>query len=256
MAGRNNHTTLNNDPNQTISVAAISAAATVAIFFGLFALIAYYVHKKYKKPSGQDRSISNGPIQEEGQTKKEEEEGVASQGPSRPDIVAHVSSEHAYDFRDRTVTNLIPRVTKALNSGTSSAAINPKMTLNEQVHVIPYVPKLEMSREYFNIQTMLGSGNFGTVLKGETTGLFYPGSKTTVAIKTINDKSRKDDVDSLLCEIKILSNLNLHCNLVSMIGACTSDASITGEFWLLLEFCKNGDLKTFMTKNIYRRPNS
>ena len=56
--------------------------------------------------------------------------------------------------------------------------------------------------KYFNIKKVLASGNFGTVYKGETTGLFYPGSKTTVAIKTINDKSSKVEVNSLLCEIK------------------------------------------------------
>ena len=60
--------------------------------------------------------------------------------------------------------------------------------------------------------------------------------------------SHKNEVDSLLCEIKILSNIALHVNLVNMMGACTSDPGASGEIWMLLEYCEHGDLSSFMIK--------
>ena len=51
------------------------------------------------------------------------------------------------------------------------------------------------------------------------------------------DKSQRT---ALLCEIKILSNLELHLNLVNMMGSCTSDFVSSGELWLLLEYCEHG----------------
>ena len=45
---------------------------------------------------------------------------------------------------------------------------------------------------------------------------------------------------ALLSEIKILSNLELHLNLVNMMGSCTTDFVSSGELWLLLEYCEHG----------------
>ena len=129
-------------------------------------------------------------------------------------------------------------------------SIDPTLSLNEQFNVFSYVPKLELSRKFFTVSDeMLGAGNFGKVFKGEATGLFYPESKTTVAIKTINNACSKNEVESLFCEIKILSNLSLHFNLVNMMGACTTSPGKHKEMWLLLEFCELGDMKTFMKQN-------
>jgi serine/threonine protein kinase len=47
---------------------------------------------------------------------------------------------------------------------------------------------------------------------------------------------------ALLCEVKILANLDHHLNLVNLMGACTSELH-NGELLLLLEFCSHGDLK-------------
>ena len=75
---------------------------------------------------------------------------------------------------------------------------------------------------------------------GEASGLIYPNSKTKVAIKTTNDPLDTSQRLALLSEIKILSNLDLHLNLVNMMGSCTSDILSNGELWLLLEFCEHG----------------
>ena len=75
---------------------------------------------------------------------------------------------------------------------------------------------------------------------GEAIGLFHPDSKTKVAVKTVNDPFDGAQRTALLCEMKILSNLELHLNLVNMMGSCTSDFANSGELWLLLEFCQYG----------------
>ena len=75
---------------------------------------------------------------------------------------------------------------------------------------------------------------------GEAVGLFYPNSTTKVAIKTAMDPFDRSQRTALLSEIKILSNLELHLNLVNMMGSCTTDFVSSGDLWLLLEFCELG----------------
>ena len=51
-----------------------------------------------------------------------------------------------------------------------------------------------------------------------------------------------------MCEIKVLNILELHLNLVNMVGACTSQIK-DGQLWLILEYCQYGDMKSFLLKN-------
>ena len=98
------------------------------------------------------------------------------------------------------------------------------------------------NRAKFKIGQLLGSGNFGSVYVGEAEGLYYPGSVNKVAVKTVNDALDRSQLTALLCEVKILANLEHHLNLVNLMGSCTSELH-NGELWLLLEFCGHGDLK-------------
>ena len=131
----------------------------------------------------------------------------------------------------------------------TSAEFDPNKVLNDQPQAIPFVYKDEIERSKFKVGAVLGSGNFGTVFKGEASGLFYPKSKTVVAVKTVSTKSNEDDINALVCEMKILSNLDKHCNLVNMLGTCISQLEVNGEIWLLLEFCEKGDTKDFLLKH-------
>ena len=170
--------------------------------------------------------------------------------PPLPDIVNYDSKkpyeqESVFDVVDSAGNEM----EKKLYTG-SIHNIDPALPLNEQHHVFSYLPKLEMSHRFFEVSNeILGAGNFGKVYKGEAIGLFYPDSKTTVAIKTINDGSSKNETESLLCEIKILSNISLHFNLVNMMGACTKSPTKMKDIWLLLEFCEHGNLKSFLRQN-------
>ena len=113
----------------------------------------------------------------------------------------------------------------------------------------PYNAKREIDPSNFTLESIIGSGHFGKVFRGVATGLFYPNSKTCVAIKTTNNGSKQDQVMSLVCEAKILSNLDLHLNLVNLLGSCTSNFADSGDLWLLLEYCNEGDMKSFIQKH-------
>ena len=118
-----------------------------------------------------------------------------------------------------------------------------------QVNLSSHTTKREISRSLFTITKHLGSGYFGTVSKGELTGLYGSNSKTTVAIKSLKGPAEGAELRDFLQEIKIMSNTNAHLNLVSMIGSCASELENEKEVWLIIEFCRVGDLKTFLVEN-------
>ena len=127
--------------------------------------------------------------------------------------------------------------------------LNYTKSINEQINILPYNSKYEIRREFFTEREMLGSGNFGYVFLGEAKSLFYPNSTTAVAIKTVNDAGDMDCVRSILCEIKIMSQIELNMNLVNMVACCTSQFIRTGEIWLLMEYCQLGDMKSYLIDN-------
>merc|ERR1712141_715807 len=73
--------------------------------------------------------------------------------------------------------------------------------------------------------------------------------KTNVAIKTVNDPLDSKQRTALFCEMKILSNLEIHINLVNMLGSCTTEFINTGEVFMLIEYCEQGDMKKFLIKH-------
>ena len=129
------------------------------------------------------------------------------------------------------------------------AKLNPSMTLNQQIKLLQYNDDHEMHRSKFTIGQLLGSGNFGSVYEGSAAGLFHPGSDTKVAIKTVNDAFDGLQITALISEIKVLGHLDLHLNLVNMMGSCRSQLEEEGQLWLLLEYCSEGDLKSFMIQH-------
>ena len=126
--------------------------------------------------------------------------------------------------------------------------LNDKKDIKSQAAFLPYNTKREIPKTMFDIFEEVGSGNFGSVAKGEITGLYYPNSKTVAAVKTVNAAASDNDLMDLLQEIKIMSYVQPHLNLVSMIGSCKCDLETSGDLWLLIEFCQHGDLKNFLAK--------
>jgi serine/threonine protein kinase len=133
--------------------------------------------------------------------------------------------------------------------------INPELTINQQVNILSYDPKRELDRCNFTVGKLLGSGNYGSVWEGMARGLLYPGSSNKVAIKTVNNELDHLQFISLMSEMKILGHLDLHPNLVNLLGSCTAEMDDC-RLWLLLEYCARGDLKTFLVNNRQELRNS
>ena len=128
------------------------------------------------------------------------------------------------------------------------AMLNEQLVLNEQAAHLSYSGEDEIERSKFEIGRKLGGGNFGSVHEGMAEDPIHPGQKNKVAIKSVNNPLDPAQIYSLICEIKILDQLEKRLDLVNMIGACTTQFRI-GEIWLLLEYCSHGDMKSFLLKN-------
>ena len=61
-------------------------------------------------------------------------------------------------------------------------------------------------------------------------GLLHPGSSTKVAIKTVNDELQEAQFASLWVEMKILGHLDLHPNLVNLLGSCITEMTGTQSY--------------------------
>ncbi|CAG7676356.1 unnamed protein product [Allacma fusca] len=108
--------------------------------------------------------------------------------------------------------------------------------------LLPYNVRLEVPRESFFLDKVtLGSGTFGKVVKGHIGFL-------AVAIKISKSSSESlMYVKCLLKEIKIMSYVGNHPNIVNLFGACTSKLE-KNEVFVIMEFCERGDLHSILTK--------
>ena len=128
------------------------------------------------------------------------------------------------------------------------AMINLSMPLNDQAEHLSYGGKREIDRSKFKVGQKLGGGCFGCVYEGMVENLIGPGKKRKIAIKTVKNQLDPAQIFALMCEIKVLDKLEIHLNLVNMIGACTNEFR-SGEIWLLLEYCPHGDMQNFLLRN-------
>ena len=111
---------------------------------------------------------------------------------------------------------------------------NTSNAIDDQTTNPPYNKAREISKNRFEVGEEIGKGNFGKVSKGKLYGLVNSTSQTPIAIKVISSCSKENEINDFLMEIKLMSNINPHLNLVSMIGACSSELKHYGKLWLLL----------------------
>ncbi|CAG7718410.1 unnamed protein product [Allacma fusca] len=110
-------------------------------------------------------------------------------------------------------------------------------------HSQPFNTKHEVTKNRFTIgKKVLGLGEFGVVLQGTIDG-------ETVAVKTVKAGAGKQHLHYLLSEIKILSYLGSHENLVELRGAYTKQL-ISGFAYIFLEYCALGNLEDYLRKSI------
>ncbi|OWA51283.1 putative Fibroblast growth factor receptor 3 [Hypsibius exemplaris] len=92
-------------------------------------------------------------------------------------------------------------------------------------------------------KTVLGSGEYGLVIKGFADGLVGYPQRTVVAVKTLTKSEDPKRRAGFFREIEMMKAIRRHLNIVNLLGAI-----VEGDPMLILEFCCNGSLKRFLRK--------
>ncbi|CAL1613296.1 unnamed protein product [Knipowitschia caucasica] len=107
---------------------------------------------------------------------------------------------------------------------------------------LPYNEKWEFPRDKLKLGKILGAGAFGKVVEATAYGLGKQDNVTRVAVKMLKASAHSDEREALMSELKILSHLGHHKNIVNLLGACTYG----GPVFVITEYCSLGDLLNFL----------
>uniref|UniRef100_A0A3Q3W5X5 receptor protein-tyrosine kinase n=1 Tax=Mola mola TaxID=94237 RepID=A0A3Q3W5X5_MOLML len=108
---------------------------------------------------------------------------------------------------------------------------------------LPYNEKWEFPRDKLKLGKILGAGAFGKVVEATAYGLGEDKDNTMrVAVKMLKANAHSDEREALMSELKILSHLGHHKNIVNLLGACT----YRGPVLVITEYCSLGDLLNFL----------
>nr|XP_057928731.1 mast/stem cell growth factor receptor kita isoform X1 [Doryrhamphus excisus] len=109
---------------------------------------------------------------------------------------------------------------------------------------LPYDHQWEFPRNNLRFGKTLGSGAFGKVVEATAYGLSKADSVTTVAVKMLKSSAHATEKEALMSELKVLSYLGNHMNIVNLLGACT----VGGPTLVITEYCCFGDLLNFLRR--------
>nr|XP_060634516.1 mast/stem cell growth factor receptor Kit [Anolis sagrei ordinatus] len=109
---------------------------------------------------------------------------------------------------------------------------------------LPYDDKWEFPRNRLSFGKTLGAGAFGKVVEATAYGLFKPDGALRVAVKMLKPSAHFTEKEALMSELKVLSYLGNHINIVNLLGACT----IGGPTLVITEYCCYGDLLNFLRR--------
>ncbi|KAJ0022934.1 hypothetical protein NQD34_015068 [Periophthalmus magnuspinnatus] len=111
-----------------------------------------------------------------------------------------------------------------------------------------YDSKWEFPRENLELGKELGSGAFGMVVQATAYGINKPGVSQQVAVKMLKEKHQAVEKEALMSELKMLTHIGHHANIVNLLGACTE----TGPIYLIFQYCCYGDLLNYLKDNSQR----
>ncbi|KAM8971892.1 macrophage colony-stimulating factor 1 receptor [Pelodytes ibericus] len=109
---------------------------------------------------------------------------------------------------------------------------------------LPYNERWEFPRNNLQFGKTLGAGAFGKVMEATAFGMGKDDSALRVAVKMLKPSAHTDEVEALMSELKILSHLGHHQNIVNLLGACTHG----GPILVITEYCQHGDLSNFLRR--------
>ncbi|KAK2849203.1 hypothetical protein Q5P01_009037 [Channa striata] len=98
---------------------------------------------------------------------------------------------------------------------------------------LPYNEKWEFPRDKLKLGKILGAGAFGKVVEATAYGLGKEDNVLRVAVKMLKASAHSDEREALMSELKILSHLGHHKNIVNLLGACTYG----GPVLVITEYC-------------------
>ncbi|XP_069007813.1 vascular endothelial growth factor receptor 1 isoform X3 [Embiotoca jacksoni] len=114
----------------------------------------------------------------------------------------------------------------------------------EQCERLQYDPnQWEFPREHLKLGKPLGRGAFGKVMQASAFGIDNATGCRTVAVKMLKDGATASEHKALMTELKILSHIGNHLNVVNLLGACTKPE---GPLMVIVEYCRFGNLSTFL----------
>ncbi|NXF19016.1 FLT3 kinase, partial [Rhodinocichla rosea] len=110
---------------------------------------------------------------------------------------------------------------------------------NEYIYIdfreFEYDIKWEFPRENLEFGQVLGSGAFGKVVTATAYGINNAGDSVQVAVKMLKEKPDASEKDALMSELKMMTHIGSHENIVNLLGACT----LSGKLKLIS--CYGGD---------------
>ncbi|KAM4702083.1 receptor-type tyrosine-protein kinase FLT3 [Discoglossus pictus] len=117
---------------------------------------------------------------------------------------------------------------------------------NEYIYInfsaVEYDLKWEFPRENLEFGKILGSGAFGKVINATAYGITKPGVSLQVAVKMLKENPDVSEKDALMSELKMMTQVGHHENIVNLLGACT----LSGPIYLIFEYCCHGDLLNYL----------
>lgn len=111
-----------------------------------------------------------------------------------------------------------------------------------------YDSQWEFPRENLELGKELGSGAFGMVVQATAYGIDKPGVSQQVAVKMLKEKHQRMEKEALMSELKMLTHIGHHANIVNLLGACTE----SGPIFLIFQYCRYGDLLNYLKNNSER----
>ncbi|XP_053564455.1 receptor-type tyrosine-protein kinase FLT3 [Bombina bombina] len=109
-------------------------------------------------------------------------------------------------------------------------------------NIVEYDLKWEFPRENLEFGKVLGSGAFGKVVNATAYGISKPGISLQVAVKMLKEHANSSEKDALMSELKMMTQIGHHENIVNLLGACT----LSGPIYLIFEYCCHGDLLNYL----------
>lgn len=101
-------------------------------------------------------------------------------------------------------------------------------------------PKWEFPRSQLILDTVLGEGEFGRVVKGYATDISGTMGVTTVAVKMLKTGANSVELLALLSEFQLLQEVK-HPNVIRLLGACTQELPL-----VIIEYAKHGSLRNYL----------